>query len=218
MPFSTIALIGASAALSAALFKDKDSRVKDVIDFAKSSPEDFPSSAHYTIIRNDVNAYITGIKAPEFHSVLLDIMAWGNKPIGYFGRLEGRLETDASGQLKIKKMTRLQSVVSDFRSKTGSTSQLFMAIFIAVLTLFSMEYGAAEEQWMQASSVIFAVLAGFMLYNWFSTITVTWKQHANKQDLYEYRSVLKSYADEKLKAADSPAQQAAPAGANASGM
>lgn len=208
MPLSTIALIGASAALSAALFKDKESRVKDVIDFAKSPPEDFQSSAHFTIIRNDVNAYITGITDPELHPVLLDIMAWGNKPIGYFGRLEGRLEMDATGQLKIKEMTRLQSVASDFRSKTGSASQLFMAIFLAALALFAVEYGAAEEHWMQASSVIFSVLAGFILFNWVSTIAVTWKQHANKQDLQEYKSVLKSYADEKARAANSPASQA----------
>lgn len=218
MPITTIALIGASAALSAALFKDKDSRVKDAIDFAKSSPEDFQSSAHYNIIRNDVNAYITGIKDPEFHHILLDVMAWGNKPIGYFGRLEGRMETDAAGLLKIKNMTWFQSIVTDFRSKTGSTSQIFMAIFIAVLTLFSMEYGAAEKQWMQGASVIFSALAGFLLFNWFSTIAVTWKQHAHKHDLAEYNSVLKRYAEEKQRVTDSTVQQAVPTETNASGM
>lgn len=46
----TIALIGASAALSATLLKEKDSRVKDAIDFAKSSPEDFKSPLHYTTL------------------------------------------------------------------------------------------------------------------------------------------------------------------------
>ncbi|MBY4890613.1 hypothetical protein K5Y32_21985 [Pantoea sp. DY-15] len=218
MPITTIALIGASAALSAALFKDKDSRVKDVIDFAKSSPEDFQSSAHYNIIRNDINAYITGIKDPEFHHILLDAMAWGNKPIGYFGRLEGRLEISDTGQLKIKKMTWLQSVITDFHSNTGSTSQIFLAIFIAVLTLLSMEFGAAEEQWMQGASVIFSALAGFLLFNWFSTIAVTWKQHAHKHDLAEYNSVLKRYAEEKQRAKDSTVQQAVPAETNASGM
>lgn len=199
MSISTIALIGASAALSAALFKDKDSRVKDVIDFAKSSPEDFQSPAHYTIIRNDINAYITGIKDHEFHHVLLDIMAWGNKPIGYFHRLEGRLEINAIGQLNIKEMTYTQSVIAEFLSKTGSISNFVLTLSFAGLALFAIDYSAAKETWQQAFSLVFSALAGFMLYNWFNIIAATWKQHANKKDLKEFAYLLKKYAEEKQK-------------------
>ncbi|RUS02765.1 hypothetical protein [Pectobacterium polaris] len=214
MSISTIALIGASAALSAVLFKDKDSRVKDVIDFVKSSPEDFQSSAHYTIIRNDINAYITGIKDHEFHHVLLDIMAWGNKPIGYFGRLEGRLEINVTGQLNIKEMTWFQSFISEFRSKMGSISNFVLALCFAGLALLAIEYGAAKETWLQAFSLVFSTLAGFMLYNWFNIIAVIWKQHANKKDLKEYVSLLQNYAEEKQKEAASAIPEAAAPKAN----
>ncbi len=214
MSISTIALIGASAALSAALFKDKDSRVKDVIDFAKSSPEDFQSSAYYTIIRNDINAYITGIKDHEFHYVLLDIMAWGNKPIGYFGRLEGRLEINVIGQLNIKEMTWFQSFISEFLSKTGNISNFVLASCFTGLVLFAIKYGAAEETWQQAYSLVFSALAGFMLYNWFNIIAATWKQHANKKDLKEYASLLQNYAEEKQKEALLETQEAATPKAN----
>lgn len=197
MSISTIALIGASAALSAALFKGKDSRVKDVIDFAKSSPEDFQSPMYYTIIRNDINAYLTGIKDHELHHVLLDIMAWGNKPIGYFRRLEGRLEINTIGQLNIKEMTYSQSVTSEFISKTGSISNFVLMLFFAGMALFAIEYGAAKETWQQVFSLVFSALAGFMLYNWFDIIATTWKQHANKTDLHEYTSLLRDYAEKK---------------------
>ncbi|MBY6254887.1 hypothetical protein K3G69_01520 [Phytobacter diazotrophicus] len=208
MSISTIALIGASAALSAALFKDKDSRVKDVIGFAKSSPEDFLSPAHYTIIRNDINAYITGIKDHEFHHVLIDVMAWGNKPIGYFGRLEGRLEINITGQLNLKEMTWFQSCLSEFFSKTGSISNFVLGLCFAGLALFSIEYSAAKETWLQAFSLVFSALAGFMLYNWFDIISTTWKQHANKKDLKEYASLLQNYAEEKQKKAASTTSEA----------
>jgi len=201
MSISTIALIGASAALSAVLFRDKDSRIKDVIDFAKSSPDDFQSSTHYTIIRNDINAYITGIKDHKFHHILLDIMAWGNKPIGYFGKLEGRLEINVSGQLNIKEMTWLQFFIAEFLSKTGSISYFVLALCFAALVLFSIDYGAAKETWQNAFSFIFSALAGFILYNWFNIMATIWKQHANKQDLKEYASFLKRYAEEKQKEA-----------------
>ncbi|MBN3344694.1 hypothetical protein SOV92_14405 [Pectobacterium brasiliense] len=214
MSISTIALIGASAALSAVLFKDKDSRVKDAIDFAKSSPEDFQSSAHYTIIRNDINAYITGIKEHEFHHVLLDIMAWGNKPIGYFGRLQGRLEINVTGQLNIKEMTWFQSFISEFLSKTGSISNFVLTLCFVGLALFAIEYGAAKETWLQAFSLVFSALAGFMLYNWFNIIAVIWKQHANKKDLKEYVSLLQNYAEEKQKEAASTIPEAAAPKAN----
>lgn len=210
MFISTIALIGASAALSAALFKDKDSRVKDAMDFAKSSPEDFQSSAHYTIIRNDINAYITGSKDHEFHHVLLDIMAWGNKPIGYFGRLEGRLEVNVTGQLNIKDITWLQSFTSELLSKTGSISHFIFALCFAAMAIFSIEYGEAKEIWLRAFSFVFSAFAGFMLYNWFNIIATTWKQHANKKDLKEYASLLQNYAEEKKDAASATPEAATP--------
>lgn len=199
MSIMTIALIGASAALSATLLKEKDSRVKDAIDFAKSSPEDFKSPLHYTIIRNDINAYITGINDNEFHHILLDIMAWGNKPIGYFQKLEGRLEINSVGQLNIKKMTFAQSVIYEFLSKTGSISNFVLAFCFAGLALFAIDYGAAKETWQQAFSFVFSALSGFMLYNWFSIIASTWKHHANKKDLKEYALLLQNYVKEKQK-------------------
>lgn len=214
MSISTIALIGASAALSASLFKDKDSRVKDVIDFAKSSQEDFQSSAYYTIIRNDINAYITGIKDHKLHHVLLDIMAWGNKPIGYFGRLEGRLEINVTGQLNIKEMTWFKSFISEFFSKTGSISNFILSLCFAGLALFAIEYGAAKETWQKAFSLVFSVLAGFMLHNWFNIIATIWKQHAHKKDLKEYASFLQHYAEEKQKEAASATPEAATPKAN----
>lgn len=214
MSISTIALIGASAALSAALFKGKDSRVNDAIDFAKSSPEDFQSSAHYTIIRNDVNAYITGIKDHEFHHVLLDIMAWGNKPIGYFGRLEGRLEINVTGQLNIKEMTWFQFFISEFLSNTGSISNFVFSLCFAGLALFAIEYSEAKETWLQAFSFVFSALAGFMLYKWFNIIATTWNQHANKKDLKEYASLLQNYAEEKQKDAASATPESSTPKAN----
>lgn len=199
MSITTIALIGATAALSATLLKDKDSRVKDAIDFAKSSPDDFKSPVHYTIIRNDINAYITGIKDNKFHHVLLDIMAWGNKPIGYFQKFEGRLEVNSTGQLNIKKMTFHQTVIYEFLSKTGSISNFVLGTCFAGLALFAIDYGTAKETWQQAFSFVFSALSGFMLYNWFSIIASTWKHHANKKDLKEFAFLLKNYFEEKQK-------------------
>lgn len=199
MSITTIALIGATAALSATLLKDKDSRVKDAIDFAKSSPEDFKSPVHYTIIRNDINAYITGIKDNKFHHVLLDIMAWGNKPIGYFNKLEGHLEINTNGQLNIKGMTIPQSVSYEFFSKTGSISNFVLGACFAGLALFAIDYGEEKETWLQAFSFVFSALSGFMLYNWFSIIASTWKHHANKKDLKEFSFLLQNYFEEKQK-------------------
>lgn len=201
MPLSSIALVGASAALAAVLFKDKDSRLKEVIDFAKIPQEEIKSSVHFTIIKNDINSYVTGIKDTSLHKSLLDIMARENKPIGYFSKLEGRLESNGPYHFRIKKMSSIESIALSFLSKTGNVSHLIQVlVFIGFLWL-AIPYEQGGEVYEQAFSLAIYALAGFMLYNWFSVMALIWKQHPNNNDIKEYSLLFEKYMLEKQKAA-----------------
>ncbi|WNI77508.1 hypothetical protein [Enterobacter ludwigii] len=199
MPISSIALVGASAALAVAVFKDKDSRIKEAIDFMKISQHEAKSSTHYTIIKNDINSYITGIKDNSFHTPLLDIMARENKSIGYFCKLEGRLESNGPYNLRIKKMSFIQSVKCSFVSKLGSAShfaQMLSFIFcLWIAMLFEQNIGVFE----QALSLVLYALSGFMLYNWFTIMALIWKQLPSGVDIKEYSLLFDKYALDKQK-------------------
>lgn len=197
MPVSSVALVGASAALASVIFKDKDSRIKEVIDFAKIPQQELNSSVHFTIIKNDINAYITGVKDNSFHKVLLEIMAKENKPIGYFCKLDGRLESNGPYNLRIKKINIIQSFLTSFTSKSGSVSHFFQMLFFIISVWAAILFEQGSEVFEQASSLALYALSGFMLYNWFTIMALIWKQHPSKVDIKEYSLLFNKYSAEK---------------------
>jgi hypothetical protein len=197
MSLSSIALVGASAALAAVIFKDKDSRVNELLEFAKLPPKEIESSVHYKIIKNELNSYITGIRENSFHDYLLDIMARENKPIGYFCKLDSRLELKQPYFFNIKEITLFQSIRASFSSKMSNLNHVIHLVIFSLFICFSIEYGKSPNLYFQAFSVALSALAGFFLYNWFTVIALIWKQHPNSKDLEEYKALFEKYAKEK---------------------
>ncbi len=197
MPFSSIALVCASAALAAVIFKDKDSRVKEIIDFAKLSSQEIESSVYFTIIKYDLNSYITGIKDNSFHKCLLDIMARESKPIGYFCKLEERLELNQPYYLRIKRLSWIQSLSASFLSKMGNFSHFMQVLVFTGFVWLSIENENSTVLYQQAFSIALSALAGFLLYDWFTVIALIWKQYPNSKDLKEYTLLFEKYAKEK---------------------
>lgn len=197
MSLSSIALVGASAALAAVIFKDKDPRVNELLEFAKLSSKEIESSVHYKIIKNEINSHITGIRENSFHEYLLDIMARENKPIGYFCKLDSRLELKQPYLFNIKEITPFQSIKSSFSSKMSNLNHIVHIVIFALFICFSIEYGKSTNLYFQAFSVALSALAGFFLYNWFTVIALIWKQYPNSKDIKEYRSIFEKYAKDK---------------------
>lgn len=197
MPLSSIALVGASAALASVVFKDKDSRIKEVIDFVKISKEDIKSSALFKIAENDINSYVTGVKDNQFHEALLDIMARENKPVGYFCKLDGRLDFNGSYYLSIKKLSFFQSVFSSFIRREGSMSHFSQLLCFLLGVWTAIFFEQKPGFFDQAISLALYALAGFMLYNWFTVIALIWKQRLSKSDIKEYSLLFEKYAKEK---------------------
>ncbi|WP_333494806.1 hypothetical protein [Kluyvera sp. CHPC 1.251] len=197
MPLSSIALVGASAALAAVVFKDKDSRIKEVIDFAKLSQQELKSSVHFAIVKNDINTYITGIKDNSFHKPLLDIIARESKPIGYFCKLEGRLESNAPYNFRIKKKSFIQSLIASFTSNLGNAYHFIQMLVFIFCILGAIIFEQSTVIYEQAFSLALYALSGFMLYNWFTIIALIWKQSPSNSDIKEYSLLFNKYAEEK---------------------
>lgn len=197
MSLSSIALVGASAALAATIFKDKDPRTNELIALAKLSPEKIESSVHLRIIKNELNTYITGIKDNTHHEYLLDIMAKENKPIGYFCKLNSRLTFKKPYLFSITKTNFFHSIKTSFSSNEGDLNYFIQLIIFALFVAFSIAYEKDTNPYLQAFSVVLSALSGFVLYNWFTVIALIWKQHPNRKDIKEYTALFEKYAEDK---------------------
>ncbi|MEQ9770958.1 hypothetical protein ABRQ03_08830 [Pectobacterium jejuense] len=191
---SSIALIGASAALAAVIFKNKEPRIKEVLDLAKFSPEEIEASPQLKIIQNDLNVYLTGVKDVQFHPILLDIMDRYKKPIGYFSKLENKLILNIPYYFEIKK----EGFFSRLLNKKYFLSDFIHFMVFISLVFLAINYENHPSYWVKSASLGLSVASGIIVYYWFSNINIERKRYLNKRDLAEYESVFRDYAKNKL--------------------
>ncbi|MBJ7223779.1 MULTISPECIES: hypothetical protein [unclassified Brenneria] len=194
MALSSIALIGAAAALAAVIFKNKESRTKEVIDFAKFSKEDVDASPQLKIIQNDINTYLTGVKDTQFHEILLDIMAKYHKPIGYFSKLNDKLILNHPYYISIKKEKMGYRYMREIRDSISS----FLHFFVFVILIFmSMKYESNPSVWVQSTALVLAATSGVVLYYWLANIESKQRLFFNKKIFSEYDKLFKHYSNVK---------------------
>ncbi|MEC5343171.1 hypothetical protein ABRZ24_11270 [Brenneria populi] len=191
---SSIALIGASAALAAVIFKNKEPRVKEVIDLAQFTPEEIDASPQLKIVKNDLNAYLTGIQDVQFHEILVDIIDKYNKPVGYFSRLEGRLTLDLPYYIEIKKNKKWYG---DFVGKENLLSYFVHFMVFISLIFLAINYENHRNNWVKSASLGFSATAGVVLYYWFSSIEFKHKRYTSPKELKEYEDIFRDYAKKK---------------------
>ncbi|PKC30679.1 hypothetical protein V462_19485 [Pantoea ananatis 15320] len=193
IPF--VALIGATAALCAILFKEKDSKINEIIEFERIPEEKIKKSPQLQLVKDELNAHITGVTDREFHPFLLKIMVAENKPIGYFSRVDGKLIIEID-RIKIKNrnffsLSFLKEYIKE-KYNTASNLSIFITFYLTVYFLIAPPQDEAYPS-IAAMQLILTVIAGFLLYNWLMIISKIWKEKANGKDILEYKEIFDKY-------------------------
>lgn len=198
MAFSSVAIVAGVTALTSSLFKDKELRVKDVIELSKLDKECIESHPHLKIVKNDINAHITGVKDPIYHEALIEIMAKYNKPVGYFSKLDRRLNYSEPCQISIVKLGlfgRLKNELMDMNSSFASFAYLSFLLFLFQLAI---EMDASSVIWMQAAAIILAGLSGIVFSQFLTGLSVQWSKNFHKVKDCEYESIFDEYKNNKM--------------------
>lgn len=198
MAFSSVALVSGITALTSSLFKDKQLRVKDVIELSRLDKECIECNPQLKIVKNDINAHITGVKDPTYHEALIEIMATHNKPVGYFTNLDGRLRYSELYQISIIKhspLILLKNELTDINSRFASF--VYLAVLLLILT-FTIEMDISSVTWMQAAAIILAGLSGLIFSQLLTGLSVQWSKSFHKVKDSEYAMIFDEYKKSKL--------------------
>ncbi|MDK2632178.1 hypothetical protein QMZ93_02285 [Pantoea stewartii subsp. indologenes] len=199
MGFSSVAIVAGVAALTTSLFKDEELRVKDVIEFSKIDKKSIENHPQLKIVKNDINTHITGIKDPTYHEILIEIMSTYNKPVGYFNKLDGRLQYSEPYQISIVSpglLARFKNAMTDINS--GLATFIYLSFLLISLTL-AIELDASSVTSMQAAAIILAGLNGVIFSHLLIGLSVQWRKSAHKVKEAEYENLFNEYKNKKIK-------------------
>ena len=200
MVLSSIALIGTTAALCAVLFKSKESRVNEIINFLGGDPGETRLDEKINILRNNHNAYITGVKDVDIHPILLEIMAKYNKPVGYFSKLDGKLYMKSSFFVDIKGESLLKSL-SDRKSVFSYLAFIVMLCIVHFLAL-SFDIDNNNPLISNTASFLMSVFLGMILYMLIENVSYIWANNVTSKEMKEYKDVFTSFNNYKTDCED----------------
>ncbi|MDM3329602.1 Uncharacterised protein [Citrobacter youngae] len=199
MAFTSVAIVSGTAALASTLFKEKELKAKEIIELSKIPQEEINLSPQLIIVQNEINSHITGVKDVRFHKVLLEIMAKNNKPVGYFSKLNGKLSFITPNHISIEECPSFSRKFYNYISNNETLFSNFMHIaFILValsLSIDTAQNGITPIE--KALSVLLAAISGFMIFNWFSLMSIIFRNGTNKTKTHEYKVLFEEYADMK---------------------
>ncbi|MCZ5510196.1 MULTISPECIES: hypothetical protein [Enterobacteriaceae] len=153
MALSSVAIVAGVATLAASLFKNTELRVIDIVELSKLSVNDIENNPQLKIVKNDINEHITGIKDPAFHEVLIEIMAKHNKPVGYFKKVDGRLQYDHSYYISINKMGWGQYIKKLINNPNDWVATLIYVIFIITMFGIAVDLDKDPQTFNQGLSI-----------------------------------------------------------------
>ncbi|MBN3344189.1 hypothetical protein H5A44_17365 [Pectobacterium brasiliense] len=196
MAFTSVAIVSGTAALASTLFKEKELRAREIIELSNIPQEKINLSPQLIIVQNEINSHITGVKDVRFHKVLLEIMAKNNKPAGYFSKLNGKLSFISPNHISIEECPSFSRKFYYYISNNETLFSNFMHIAFILLVL-SLSIDAAQNGITpieKALSVLLAAISGFMIFNWFSLMSVIFRNGTNKTKNHEYKILFEEYA------------------------
>jgi len=198
MAFSSVAIVAGVAALTSSLFKNKELRVKDIFELSKLSKEDVENHPQLKIVKNDINAHITGVKDPIYHEALIEIMAKHNKSVGYFSKLDGRLIYSNPCHISIIKHDFKIRLGNKLKNTNSTFASLVYLSFLLIIFKLAIEMDASSVTWMQAAAIILAGLGGVVFSHLLIGLSVQWSENFHQVKDCEYKNIFDEYANTKV--------------------
>lgn len=198
MALSSVAIVAGVATLAASLFKNTELRVRDIIELSKLSVNDIENNPQLKIVKNDINEHITGIKDPAFHEVLIEIMAKHNKPVGYFKKVDGRLQYDHSYYISINKIGWRQCIKKLINNPNDWVATLIYVTFIITMFGMAVDFDKDPQTFNQGLSIFLSGMGGLMFSFLLKGLSVQWRNSFHNVKDSEYQELFKKYANSKI--------------------
>ncbi|WP_407579560.1 hypothetical protein [Citrobacter koseri] len=197
MALSSVAIVAGVATLAASLFKDTELRVKDIVELSKLSVNNIANEHRLKIVKNDVNAHITGIKDPAYHEVLIEIMAKHDKPVGYFTKVDGRLNYNHPYDISITKIGLKQYFKRVFKDPNNWVGTIAYTLVTITTLGLAVELDNDPQTFSQGISIFLSGMGGLMFSFLLKGLSVQWKNNFHNVKDSEYEKLFKEYAESK---------------------